>query len=129
MIEEILNLDTEIETDTLERYHSTITYYFYKEWAQQQTQSLLALLENMYNDEQINIILDKEAVRKELAFYSKIEKKLDGSVIKTHLVLGDDGEINGHIVAENNNVSVKTIIAGGHSIQIMHYRVLVKVIK
>lgn len=77
----------------------------------------------------LNDFLNFEVKKKKMLLLQRITKKA-GNIINTNeLKLGDNGEINGTIIGDKATVNIRTIYAGGHSIQCLHYRVLVKEIK
>jgi hypothetical protein len=49
-----------------------------------------------------------------------------GEITELSLHCGDDGTPNGRVTGTKGSVYISTIIAGGHNIQCLHYRVLVK---
>ena len=122
-IQEILtNLNTSQphEITTLE---ATITNSKYNEWMRKQTKLDLVVLDRINN---LDKILDREVVTRKKVLISRVEKKVGKIQDASGLYLGVDGEINGYIKGEKAAVEVRTIYAGGHNIQCLHYRVLVK---
>ena len=69
--------------------------------------------------------LDREVLSKKKTLFARLEKKA-GNVLNANLNIGVNGEINGTITGDIATVKIETIYAGGHNIQCLHYRVLVK---
>lgn len=93
------------------------------------TQKELDIVSQMYDEKFLDKILTKEVVSKKNKFVSQVEGYA-GKIIDTKgLHIGVDGGINGKVIGEQDTVRVETIFAGGHSIQCLHYRVLIKSVK
>lgn len=125
-IKELLQ-EKEIE---IQRYRKTK-----KDWILKYTKTDIIIVEKvtcygLENNEKINSlldeILDKDVIAKKKSLISKIEKKAGNIINATKLEIGIDGNINGTIQGELRTVRIETILAGGHNIQCLHYRVLVK---
>jgi hypothetical protein len=106
-----------------------------KEWATSKNKSDLAVIAKVtcygiYDTEKVNQLLDemltKDVKSKKISLVSKVEKKAGKIIDATKLYVANDGNINGYITGEIKTVEVETILAGGHNVQCMHYRVLVK---
>jgi len=69
--------------------------------------------------------IEREVKAKREILFTRIQKKA-GNILEAYLYIGVNGEINGHIKGDIATVNVNTIYAGGHNIQCLHYRVLVK---
>jgi hypothetical protein len=94
----------------------------------------IALLDRMYGTEEqrASVLMNhltKDAESRKVTLIARVEKKAGKIIDASGLYMGSDLEINGVIVGDQNTVKVQTITAGGHSIQIAHYRVLVNVKK
>lgn len=94
----------------------------------------IALLDRMYGKEEqrAQVLMNhlvKDAESRKVTLIARVEKKAGKIIDASGLYMGSDLEINGVIVGDQNTVKVQTITAGGHSIQIAHYRVLVNVKK
>ena len=76
--------------------------------------------------EYLNKVLDREVESKYKLFINRINKIDDNIENTNNLYIGVNGEINGYIKCKSCNIKVTTIYAGGHNIQCLHYRVLVK---
>ena len=86
----------------------------------------------------LNTILDKDVQNKYDDFVHRITEKAGEILDASGLHMGNNMVINGVVVGSKNKVRVETITAGGYNTdvivnvkhgQILHYRVLVKVIK
>lgn len=56
-------------------------------------------------------------------------RKITGPVKEFKGIYVSNGELNGVVVGENGSASVQTVVAGGHSVQRLHVRVLVHKLK
>ena len=81
------------------------------------------------DEERLDKILDKEVVAKYDSLVNRITAKAGEIVSADGLYIANNGEINGIVVGNKARVRVETITAGGYNIQILHYRVLVHIIK
>lgn len=79
--------------------------------------------------EDVDKIIDKEALAKEKAFITKVTKVVGDITDIGGLRIGVNGDINGVVVGDKAKAEVETIFAGGYNIQKLHYRVLVKKLK
>lgn len=79
--------------------------------------------------DKIESYIEREAEKKAKDFIKKVERKAGKILDMSDLTIGKDGSLNGRVIGESNKVEVETIMAGGYNIQILHYRVLVKIIK
>ena len=86
----------------------------------------------------LNTILDKDVQNKYDDFVHRITEKAGEIMDASGLHMGNNMVINGVVIGSKNKVRVETITAGGYNTdvivnvkhgQILHYRVLVKVIK
>ena len=81
-------------------------------------------------DEQLlDKYLDKEVESKYKALVARITEKAGEIEDASGLYIANNGEINGLVKGTKNTVRVETITAGGYNIQILHYRVLVHIVK
>lgn len=98
----------------------------FKKFKEYHSQKELDIVSQMYNEDFLENVLKMEVVNKKKTFIQKVEGYA-GKIIDTKgLRIGVDGLINGIVIGEQDTVRVETIYAGGHSIQCLHYRVLVK---
>lgn len=74
----------------------------------------------------LNDHLDFEVKKKGLLIKGRIKKKVGNVINAKGLHIGDNGEINGTIIGDQGTATIRTIYAGGHSVQSLHFRVLVK---
>ena len=79
-----------------------------------------------YGQKALEEIIDKDLASRKVRFIASIEKKLESEPTDSKLNIGIDGSVNGSVSCATNTVSVYSILAGGHNIQKLHYRVLVK---
>ena len=82
-----------------------------------------------WDDEKLNKILDKDVQNKYNDLVSRITDKAGVIQDASGLYIAGNGTVNGVVVGDKNKVKVETILAGGYNVQILHYRVLVNVIK
>lgn len=102
-----------------------------KEWAKNLSGTAFDLISNYGKgfEERLHKFLDKEVDNKRYNFVTRIEKKAGEIEDASHLRIGANGEINGTVTGTLGTVKVETIYAGGHNIQVLHFRILVKEIK
>lgn len=102
-----------------------------KEWAKNLNGTAFDLISKYGEgfEERLQKFLDKEVDNKRYNFVTRIEKKAGEIVDASHLRMGANGEINGIVTGTLESVKVETIYAGGHAVQCLHFRVLVKEIK
>ena len=74
-------------------------------------------------------MMDREVERKEKQLMYRVKAKAGNIVDASGLYIANDLNINGRVIGDKETVSVQTIMAGGHNVQCLHYRILVKVIK
>jgi glucan phosphorylase len=110
----------------IEKVENEICRQYMREWVEKHTKVELLVLDNCYNDELLDKMLDREVENKRSLLFDRIEKKAGKVVDAAGLYIGHDGNINGVVVGENKTVRVTTIYAGGYNIQCLHYRILVK---
>ena len=79
-----------------------------------------------HDEKRMKALITKEAETKKKNLINRIEKKAGKFVDCGELFIGFDGNINGYIEGDLKRVNVSTIYAGGHNIQCLHYRILVK---
>ena len=84
---------------------------------------------NHVDEEKLNKWLDKEVKNKYEDLIHRITEKAGKILDAKGLHIGARGEIDGYVIGDRNTVHVETITAGGHNIQIRHYRTLVNIIK
>jgi hypothetical protein len=70
-------------------------------------------------------VIEKDMAIKKAKLLSKIAGKV-GNIVELNLRCGADGTPNGKVTGDAGVAYISTIIAGGHNIQCLHYRVLVK---
>jgi DNA-binding TFAR19-related protein (PDSD5 family) len=105
---------------------SEIRHHKFNSWKAKHTKSNINIVERMTDEEFLENFLTKEVESLKKHFIATVEKK-GGKMIDTSLLnFGPDGSLNGYVTCEIKNVHVQTIYAGGHSVQCLHYRVLVK---
>lgn len=80
-------------------------------------------------EKKLENFLTKEVDRKRLNLISRVEKKIGQIKDASNLSISSNAEINGLIIGKIGRVEIETIYAGGHNIQCLHYRVLIKEIK
>jgi hypothetical protein len=102
-----------------------------KEWAVEHSKSTMDILSytGIYFEEHLQKVLNRDVETKRKTLISRIEKKAGKIIDVDGLHIAENGEINGVIVGSLSTVEVQTITAGGWNVQMLHYRVLVKVIK
>lgn len=99
----------------------------YKEWAAGITANDINFVEMMGKvDNYLEGALENEAKDRKNMFLIRVEKKAGKILDMNGLTLGADGSINGKVIGEEKEVKVKTVFAGGHNIQCLHYRVTVR---
>lgn len=79
--------------------------------------------------EQLNKDLNNEVKCKRIELYRRCSAIVGVIGEATRLECGINGSINGVVVGDIGKARIETIFAGGHNIQVLHYRVLVKKIK
>ena len=79
-------------------------------------------------ESQMDKVLTQEVANKKANLLGRVTE-ITGKVTEANLYIGQDGNINGYVVGEKGKATVQTIIAGGHNIQIAHYRLLVHAVK
>lgn len=98
----------------------------------------IALYHGGVDEERLNKELDREVEAKYKNLVARIQEKAGDIVDATGLYIGGNGEINGVVIGTKNKVRVETITAGGYNQdvivndrhgQILHFRVLVHIIK
>lgn len=81
-----------------------------------------------FDENKLNKILDKDVQYKYEDFINRIKEKAGTIQDVSHLKMAANGVINGVVIGDKHSVEVETILAGGYNIQVLHYRVLVKII-
>lgn len=81
------------------------------------------------DEERLEKTLNKEVEAKYKSLVERISEKAGAIQNASYLYIACNGEINGIVQGTLNKVRVETITAGGYNIQILHYRVLVNVIR
>lgn len=110
---------TQIWKETVKAYwndHSKAYDLYVKYW-----NGNIEVLKNGIADE---VCKEKESKRKSLI--NRVEKKIGSIIDARSLKIGHNGDLNGIIIGELGSVKIETIFAGGHNIQKLHYRVLIK---
>lgn len=130
-------------------YYKSLTSYgkkndAYYEWKNKYFRNIHSLTKEIYlgngryDEVKLNKLLDKDVDTKYKDFIARIQDKAGKIVDATDLRISGNGAINGIVIGESNKVKVETIIAGGYNQdvivnvkhgQILHYRVLVNIIK
>ena len=85
--------------------------------------------EYKWTNEQIEKFIDEDVKIKKETLMKKIEAKAGNIIDARHLEIFEDGHLKGIIEGDKATVSIKTIYAGGHNIQRLHYRTLIKELK
>lgn len=116
----------------------------YYEWKNKYFRNIHSLTKEIYlgngryDEVKLNKLLDKDVDAKYKDFIARIQDKAGKIVDATDLRISGNGAINGIVIGESNKVKVETIMAGGYNQdvivnvkhgQILHYRVLVNIIK
>lgn len=110
-----------------DRYKSEIQYQKYVAWQKKHTKIDMDMIER--TDEEIEKALDREVEAKRKNLIARVEDKVGEIKDAGGLYIGVNGELNGVVIGEKGKARVETIYAGGYNVQVLHYRVLVKVIK
>lgn len=74
-------------------------------------------------------VLSNEVVNKRLDLYHRCIAAVGVITDASNLHVGDNGSINGFIVGENGKAVLESVLAGGHTVQCLHFRVLVKPVR
>ena len=99
----------------------------YQDWAKGKSAFDLDFVDKMGTiDNYLEPALDNMAKEKEIHFMARVQKKAGEILDMSGLSLGFDGSINGTVIGKERTVTVKTVFAGGHNVQCLHYRVMVK---
>ena len=98
---------------------------FLANWAKNARDYYNTYCRGTMSDKEIEKTVENEVIRKRTNFYLKVTGRT-GKIIDTDLRIGKDGNLNGSVTGEKEFVTVTTIYAGGHNIQCLHYRVLIK---
>lgn len=108
--------------------YTVSTYAQFIEYMQKKysRSSLVVALEKWDN---VDSIVEKEALAKEKAFITKVTKVVGEITDIKALGIGVNGELNGIVVGDKAKAEVETVFAGGYNVQRLHYRVLVKKMK
>jgi len=125
-IEEIMVDYPTMRTRERARIQSNVSRTLYKKWESTHTKKELAIVAEMWNDDFLETLLNKEVESKKKQFIAKVEKKAGTITNAKGLKIGIDGTINGTVIGEKDTVEVETIYAGGYNVQCLHYRILVK---
>lgn len=123
-IQKILNSDlAEFEIRNIKAEIATAKF---NQWMEYNTQSDYNFIRMFDTAEELSTALDAKVEEKRIMFLSRVEKKSGKILDMNGLTLGADGSINGKVIGEEKEVKVKTVFAGGHNIQCLHYRVTVR---
>ena len=110
-------------------------YWIKNTWEQNYYSPIHRVTEDVYtyngkwDDVKLNKILDKDVQNKYNDFVNRITEKAGNILDASNLKIAGNGVINGFVQGDKNKVKVETITAGGYNIQILHYRILVNIIK
>lgn len=114
----------------LNNWKTSIRSAMIKEFKDGITKNELSVIDSMYRPDKaeqiLNDILDHQVKQRKLLLIGRITKKAGNIVDASGLYIANNGEINGTIIGDKKTVNVNTVYAGGHSVQCLHYRVLVK---
>lgn len=94
-------------------------------WEEQFSKSALEFIHSNKLEED----LQKELENKRKSFIKRVEGKVGTIIDATDLKVAKNGAVNGIVIGEKGKAEVNTVYAGGHTIQRLHYRVLVKDVK
>ena len=125
-IEEILAKFPTLDEWKQEKWVREVSYRKFNAWKARYTKSEIAIVESMYDEKFLDEILDREVEAKKKKLIATVEKKAGKIINARGLRIGVDGSINGLVEGEIKTVQVETIYAGGHNVQCLHYRTLVK---
>ena len=75
---------------------------------------------------QIDEVIQKERERKYKKLISDMKNKAGNIIDAKGLFIGENLDINGIIIGDKGIFNINTIYAGGHSVQCLHFRVLIK---
>lgn len=124
--------------------YSIIDYRIRNKWEERYYSPIHRVTREIYryngswDDEKLNKILDKDVQNKYNDFVLRITEKAGTIQDASGLRMASNGIINGEVIGDKNKVRVETITAGGYNQdtivnvkhgQILHYRVLVNIIK
>lgn len=125
-------------------YKYSIDYRIRSKWEESYYSPIHRVTREIYryggnwDDEKLNKILDKDVQNKYNDFVLRITEKSGIIQDASRLRMASNGVINGEVIGDKNKVRVETITAGGYNQdtivnvkhgQILHYRVLVNIIK
>lgn len=106
---------------------------FLANWTESAIEYYMQHHDNSKNDvfryrsaEYIKTAIEQDAQKKGIEISRKVAAKCGQITDAAGLQIGMDGTINGRIIGTSVFATVETILAGGHTIQCLHYRVLVK---
>lgn len=74
-------------------------------------------------------LLCDEIKRKRLDLYYRCTAAVGVITDARGLSIGSNGSLNGLVIGENGKARVETVLAGGHTIQCLHHRVLIKPVR
>lgn len=99
----------------------------YNNWAGELANKDVNFVEMMNRiDNYLEDSLESMVQDKKNTFIARVESKAGNILDMSGLTLGVDGSINGTVIGDKKTVEVTTVFAGGHNVQCLHYRVLVK---
>lgn len=128
--ERIAEMLNEIEAGTFKgstrRLQEDVNYAMLKEWYENYPKKDIEIAQKLRSPEALESILDGEVAKKKASLIKKVEKRVGNIVDASDLHIGANHEINGTVIGDKDSATVTTIFAGGHSVQRLHYRVIVK---
>lgn len=119
-------LNSELSSHVVRNLKIEISRYKFIEWAEGKTQSEVNFIRLIDTPEDLETALNGMVAEKKNMFLSRVENKAGKILDMSGLGFGIDGSINGKVIGQEKTVNVKTTFAGGHTVQCLHYRVLVK---
>lgn len=138
--------ETDDYKEKLSRYNSNRfgDYYVRNKWEENYYSPIHSITRDVYtyngkwDDTKLNKILDKDVQNKYNNFVHRITEKAGVIQDASGLRIASNGFINGVVIGDKNKVKVEAITAGGYNTrvvvnvkhgQILHYRILVNIIK
>lgn len=130
-ISDILNKINEITPPSISRMKSDIRWAKTKSFEKGFAKHEVELIKKMFGttEQQSQVLmnaLNRDAESRKMKLIATITKKAGNILDASGLYFGPNGDINGFVIGDQKKVKVQTIYAGGHNVQILHYRVLVK---
>jgi hypothetical protein len=128
-IANILNNLEEIAPPSISKMKSDIRWAKTRTFEKSLAKHEVELIKKMFGsqkEEVLKSVLNRDAESRKMKFIATITKKAGNILDANGLYFGPNGDINGFVIGDQKKVKVQTVYAGGHSVQILHYRVLVK---